>query len=158
MVKITLFSQIVQLLPRNKFQKLVNIYQSDKHHKGLDSWIHLLSMIFCHLAQANSVRDISNGFRSTTGNLNHLGIFHCPSKSSVSYINKSRDWHLFKDFYFELLDHFQNQFQFVRKNLKQGYDGLKQPPRHQNSFWNKIPENEQQRVVETALKPEDISP
>lgn len=35
-----------------------------------------------------SMVDISNGLRSATGNLNHLGINKAPSKSSISYQNK----------------------------------------------------------------------
>jgi len=117
MIKITLLSQLTQLLPRNKFQKVVNKYNSNKHSKGLDSWTHLISMVFCHIAQANSVRDISNGLRSITGNLNHLGLSKSPSKSSMSYINQHRDWRLFKDYYFELLEHLKSRYNFKRVKL-----------------------------------------
>ena len=51
-------------------------------------------------AKSQSVRDIRNGLRSATGNLNHLGIQKTPSKSTVSYQNKHRPWSLFKDYYF----------------------------------------------------------
>lgn len=60
-------------------------------------------MLFCQFAKSQSVRDISNGLRCATGNLNHLGIRKAPSKSSISYQNKHRDWELFKDYYYELL-------------------------------------------------------
>jgi len=74
-------------------------------------------MLFCHLAQAGSVRDISNGLRSITGNLNHLGLSRAPSKSSVSYINKYRNWQLFRDYYMILLENFQGQHPFIRNKL-----------------------------------------
>jgi hypothetical protein len=38
-------------------------------------------MIFCQFANSTSVRDISNGLKSATGNLNHLGIRETPSTS-----------------------------------------------------------------------------
>jgi hypothetical protein len=117
MTKISLFSQIVSLLPRNSFDNLTHKYQTDKCNKGLNSWTHLVSMLFCHLAQAGSVRDISNGLRSITGNLNHLGLSRAPSKSSVSYINKHRNWQLFRDYYMILLERFQQQHTFIRKKL-----------------------------------------
>src|SRR5690606_8371385 len=69
-----------------------------------DSWTHLVSMLFCHFAKSTSVRDISNGLRSATGNLNHVGIKVAPSKSSISYQNKNRDSALFQDLYFKLLE------------------------------------------------------
>jgi hypothetical protein len=118
MVKITLLSQIIGLLPKNNFRSLVKKYSSDKHCKGIDSLTHLISMLFCHLGKVNSVRDISNGLRGITGNLNHLGVKKAPSKSSISYINKTRDWRLFRDFYFHLLDHFREQHNFKRVKHK----------------------------------------
>jgi hypothetical protein len=60
-------------------------------------------MLFCQFAKNQSVRDISNGLRSATGNLNDLGINRAPSKSSISYQNKQRDWELFREYYYKLL-------------------------------------------------------
>jgi hypothetical protein len=103
MEKITLFAQIVTKLDRYGFDRIVRKHKTDKHAKGYDSWTHLISMLFCQFAKSQSVRDISNGLRSATGNLNHLGVAKAPSKSSVSYQNKHRDWRIFKDYYFHLL-------------------------------------------------------
>lgn len=103
MANITLFSQIISKLDRTKFNKLVKDKQTDKHCKGYNSWTHLVSMLFCQFAKSQSVRDISNGLRSATGNLNHLGISNAPSKSTISYQNKNRTHELFKEYYFHLL-------------------------------------------------------
>lgn len=103
MTNITLFSQIIKKLDRASFNKLVQERQTDKHSKGFNSWTHLVSMLFCQFAKSQSVRDISNGLRSATGNLNHLGVQKAPSKSTVSYQNQRRDWELFKDYYYKLL-------------------------------------------------------
>lgn len=102
MSNINLFSQIISKIDRSSFKKLVSKKQTDKHQKGYDSWTHLVSMLFCQFSKSQSVRDISNGLRSATGNLNHLGINKAPSKSTVSYQNKHRDWTLFRDYYYEL--------------------------------------------------------
>ncbi len=82
---------------------MVSEHQTDKHNKGFSSWNHLVAMLFCQFAKSQSVRDISNGLRSATGNLNHLGINKAPSKSTISYQNKNRSHELFKAYYFELL-------------------------------------------------------
>src|SRR5690554_7329910 len=104
MANITLFSQIIQKLDRLSFNKIVKERQTDKHSKGFNSWTHLVSMLFCQFAKSQSVRDISNGLRSATGNLNHLGINKAPSKSTISYQNQRRDWELFKEYYYKLLE------------------------------------------------------
>ncbi|WP_132772178.1 DUF4372 domain-containing protein [Sphingobacterium sp. JUb78] len=85
MININVFSPILSLVDRDIFKRLVSKYNSDKHQKGLTSWTHLVSMLFCHLSSSDSVRDISNGLRSTTGNMRHMGISRSSSKSSISY-------------------------------------------------------------------------
>ena len=96
---ISLFAQLVSILDRSSFKKVVSRYGADKHAKGCDSWTQLVSMIFCHLSKSQSLRDISNGLRSATGNLNHLGIKRAPSKSTIAYQNKNRSWLIFRDYY-----------------------------------------------------------
>ncbi len=118
MANITLFSQIISKLDRSKFNKLVESKETDKYCKGFNSWTHLVSMLFCQFAKSQSVRDISNGLRSATGNLNHLGVNKAPSKSSVSYQNKQRDYTLFKEYYFSLLDTLTKEAQFKRVKFK----------------------------------------
>lgn len=118
MTKVTLFSQIIGKLDRTGFSKLSDKHASNKHSKGFDSWSHLVSMLFCHFAKSGSVRDISNGLRSATGNLNHLGIVSAPSKSTVSYQNKHRDYMLFKDYYFHLLNHLGQHAGFKQVKFK----------------------------------------
>lgn len=118
MTNITLFSQIISKLDRTKFSKLVKAKQTDKHQKGFNSWTHLVSMLFCQFAKSQSVRDISNGLRSATGNLNHLGIERAPSKSTISYQNKNRDWELFRAYYYQLLDSLGQQAGFRQIKFK----------------------------------------
>lgn len=114
-VKISLFAQILQQIDRTEFSKLVREYQTDKHNKGCDTWTHFASMLFMQFSGVNSLRDISNGLRSATGNLNHLGISQAPSKSTISYQNKNRNYKLFESLYFKLLDKFEPSLSRRRK-------------------------------------------
>lgn len=75
-------------------------------------------MLFCQFARSQSVRDISNGLRSATGNLNHLGINRAPSKSTISYQNKHRSWELFRDYYYELLKSLGQQAGFKQVKFR----------------------------------------
>ena len=118
MVNVSLFGQILTRFDRYSFKKLVAHYQSDKHSKGITSWTHFVSMIFCQLANANSLRDISNGLLSAAGNLNHYGVSRAPKKSSLSYINKHRIWELFRDYYFALFNKFSSSMSFQRTKFK----------------------------------------
>ena len=71
-------------------------------------------MLFCQFAKSQSLRDISNGLRSATGNLNHLAMSKAPSKSTVGYQNQSRNWELFRDYYYVLLESLGQQAHMKR--------------------------------------------
>jgi hypothetical protein len=118
MTNLTLFSQIISKLDRLYFAKLVKEKETDKHHKGYSSWTHLVAMLFCQFAKSQSVRDISNGLRSATGNLNHLGVQKAPSKSSISYQNKYRSWELFREYYYQLLGRLGQQAGFKQVKFR----------------------------------------
>ena len=119
MVKLSLFSQVTSIIPRSLFSEVVARHKGNKFSKGVDSWTHLVSMLFCHLGQANSVRDISNGLRSITGNIVHLGCRKAPSKSSVSYMNEHRTSKIFEDFYYALCGYLRQQTKFAKPALHQ---------------------------------------
>jgi hypothetical protein len=118
MVNRSLFSQIVSKFDRLKFNALVKEGAYDKFNKGMNSWTHFISSHFCQLSKSNSLRDISNGLRSATGNLNHLGINKAPSKSSISYQNKKRSWKLFRDYYYIMLEKLSAQAQFKQVKFR----------------------------------------
>ncbi|MDB2627875.1 DUF4372 domain-containing protein [Schleiferiaceae bacterium] len=63
MAQVTVLSQVLHLLPRDSFKRVVKKRQSNKHSKGISTWDHLVSMLYSHIADAQSVRDISNGLR-----------------------------------------------------------------------------------------------
>jgi len=112
---LNLFSQIISKIDRKVFKKLVSEKGTDKHQKGYNSWTHLVSMLFCQFAKSQSVRDISNGLRSA---LNHLGVERAPSKSTISYQNKNRDWTLFRDFYYHLQSHLSHLAGFKQAKFR----------------------------------------
>jgi len=99
------------------FSNIVKKHGTDKYSKGIDSWTHLVSMLFCHLGHANSVRDISNGLRSITGNIRHLGCDRAPAKSTVSYVNEHRSYEIFQEFYYALAGYLRTQTKFYKPAL-----------------------------------------
>jgi len=114
-VKVSLFNQVLQLVDRSIFNRLVNKHQTDKHSKGINTWTHFVSMLFMQLSKVDSLRDISNGLRSATGNLSHLGVKRAPSKSSIGYLNKKRKAIFFEELYFELLERLEPSLAKRRK-------------------------------------------
>ena len=88
----SLFSQIIHIMPRHSFARLVNECGAERHAKGFSSWDQYVSMLFCQLAQSKSLREISDGLAVTCGKLSHLGLRTAPAKSTLSYANAHRPW------------------------------------------------------------------
>lgn len=118
MANITLFAQVIGLLPKGIIKSIIRKAGTDKHCKGYNTWSQLISMIFCQFSNCDSVRDISNGLKSATGNLNHLGISRAPSKSTVAYQNAHRDSNVFRDIFYALFRHFGQQTAWQRKGFR----------------------------------------
>ncbi len=72
----SLFSQLLQQIPRNEFARLVNKHQGERNAKGFTCWSQFTAMLFCQLAHADSLREICNGLACCLGKLVHLGINH----------------------------------------------------------------------------------
>jgi hypothetical protein len=109
-----MFSQLLQLFPRLEFQQMVNKTKSERHARGFTSWSQFVSMMFCQLGRANSLREISGGLRSCEGKLKHLGI-SAPSHSTLAYANEHRPWELYQEIFLKLLDRCQSQCNIGKK-------------------------------------------
>ncbi len=106
---ITLFAQIARLIPRFIVEEAAKKFKSNKGASRLDTWTHLLSMIFCHIGNCLSLRDITNGMRSAGGNLNHMGIGSAPSRNALSHQNRQRNCEVWKYLYKRLHDYLGRQ-------------------------------------------------
>ena len=53
-------------------------------------------MLFCQMAAANSLREISGGLATAMGKLVHLGLRSAPARSTLSYANAKRPWQVFE--------------------------------------------------------------
>lgn len=96
-----MFSQILKLIPRTDFQRLVKETEAERATKGLSSWSQFVSMLFCQLGRAHSLREIEGGLKSCEGKLAHLGI-EAPARSSLAYANAHRPWQLYEKVFGQL--------------------------------------------------------
>ncbi|NGZ97542.1 MAG: transposase [Nitrospira sp. WS110] len=99
----SLFSQILKLIPRTDFERIVKETGAEYRSKGLSSWSQFVGMLFCQLGRAHSLREIEGGLKSCEGKLVHLGI-ETQARSSLSYANSHRPWQLFEQVFYRLFD------------------------------------------------------
>lgn len=118
----SLFSQILSLFQRSDFARHVRELKAEYHSRGFSSWDQFVAMLFCQLAQARSLREISDGLQSCEGKLKHLGLESEPKRSTLSYANAHRLWQLFERLFYDLLARCQEisprkKFRFKNKLL-----------------------------------------
>ncbi|EEF63435.1 DUF4372 domain-containing protein [Pedosphaera parvula] len=99
----SLYTQILSLFQRSDFERHARELKSDYRSKGFSSWDQFVAMLFCQLAQARSLREISDGLKSCEGRLKHLGLENEPRRSTLSYANVHRPWELFERLFRDLL-------------------------------------------------------
>jgi len=105
MVRCTsLFSQVLSLIGRVEFAAHVKELKAERGSKGFSCWGQLVGMLFCQMAQAQSLREICDGLRCCLGKLNHLGLRGAPCRSTLSYANAHRPWQVFERTFYDVLE------------------------------------------------------
>lgn len=92
-----IFTQFLSLLPRYEFQQYVNKYNGDYRAKLFKCWNQMACMIFAHIRQEDSLRDIDISLNAHASKLYHIGIDQCP-KSTLADANERRDYRIYEEF------------------------------------------------------------
>jgi len=102
-----IFKQIVDFIPKDKFNLLVRKHNSDHYYKTFDSWTRITTLLFGILSRCDSMGEICDGMRAMEGKLNHLGMEKSPAKSTAGDGLRNRDESFFMEVYFMLIEHFK---------------------------------------------------
>lgn len=114
----SLFSQLLHHFPRTEFAQLVAKHQAEHRSKGFSCWTQLVAMLFCHMAHADSLREICGGLACCIGKLRHLGVSKAPNKSTLSYANQNRPAALYEDLFWTMLQRFRDNGGLGRRKRK----------------------------------------
>ena len=104
----SIFSQLLRFFPQTEFTSIVKKHGAERHAKGFTSWSQFVSMLFCQLAGAESLREICTGLACCLGKLRHLGVNEAPNKSTLSYANKHRPAAMFEELFMNTLARFRS--------------------------------------------------
>lgn len=103
------FAQLVAFLDRNKFNYLVRKYDGDKYVKHFTCWNQLLCMMFAQLSNRVSLRDLIVALEAHSQKLYHLGLGKNVSKTNLAKANQERDYRIFEEFAYYLVDEAQRK-------------------------------------------------
>jgi hypothetical protein len=97
------FSQVIELLSYDDFNKLVEKYGGNHKVKTFSCWHHLLCMIFGQLGKRESLSDLALILQSQKSKWYHLGLGTSISKSNLARANENRDWKIYADYAYLLV-------------------------------------------------------
>jgi|SRR5579875_2947975 len=94
----TVFSQLMEFIPRYEFQTCVERYQGHRYVKDFSCWDQFLCLAFAQLTYRESLRDIEVCLRAQQPRLYHMGFRGSIAHSTLAYANEHRDWHIYAHF------------------------------------------------------------
>ena len=94
----TVFTQLMEHLPSYEFQKCVERYRGDAHHRDFSCRDQYLAMAFAQFTYRESLRDIEACLGSMRGKLYHMGFRGRVARSTLADANETHDWRIYADF------------------------------------------------------------
>src|SRR5258706_5844105 len=91
----SIFSQLLKLFPRLKFEALVQEHKAERHARGFSCWDQFLAMLFCQLGGAQSLREICGGLAATAREPKDPGVGRAPVRLTLAFANQHRPRELF---------------------------------------------------------------
>ena len=96
----SIMTQLLHFFSRSEFHQEVQETKAERHARGFASWDHFVAMLFCQLADAQSLREIVGGLSSCEGRLEQFGM-KVPKRSTLAYANQHRPWELFRNVFYK---------------------------------------------------------
>ena len=101
------FAQFAGFLDHNRFRRLVDKYNGDAYVKHFTCWNQLLTLMFGQLSGRESLRDLVTVLEAHQSKCYHLGLGERPpSRNAVSLANQTRDYRIFEEFAFFMMDEY----------------------------------------------------
>lgn len=94
----TVFSQVLDFLPRKSFRTCVNRYNGNYRIRSFTCYEQFLCMAFAQLTYRESLRDTVLCLRAVHKKLHNVGIQSKVARSTLADANEKRDWRIYCDF------------------------------------------------------------
>ncbi len=98
------FAQVVELLSVSDFNKCVKKYDGSYKVHHFSCWHQMLCMLFGQLSNRESLSDLVLCLKTQQNKWYHLGLGTGISKSNLAYANEKRNWKIFADFAYLLIE------------------------------------------------------
>ena len=129
----TLFSQVMEFLPRQTFDRAVARYGGDNRVRTLSCGEQYRAMAFAQLTYRESLRDIETCLSVQPAKLYHMGFREPVRRSTLADANEKRDWRIYAELAYSLIArarrlYANDDLELKLSNTVYGRMGTKPPP------------------------------
>ena len=92
----SIFHQLLKVIPRHRFERLVDVHKGDYRARHLRCWDQFVSLLYAQLTGCDSLRELEAGFNSHVERHYHLGC-QPVARSTLAKANEKRPSSLYED-------------------------------------------------------------
>ena len=113
----TIFNQILQLIPKNELERLIQTYQGNRYTKHFSVYNLLVTHLYAQIRGKDSLRDIEVGLNQHRAKWSHLGIQKIV-RSTISDANNRVHHEIFEKLFYAFLSKCTNLSQKTKFKFK----------------------------------------
>src|SRR5690625_1461055 len=98
----TIFSQLMDVIPRYQFRKIVATHKGDYRVRNFTCWDQLLCLCFGQLTFRQSLRDLTSTLNALGSQRYHMGIKTKAALNTFSHANINRPWQMYYELAMQL--------------------------------------------------------
>ncbi len=102
---------------RRRFKRFVDKYDGDYCAKKMSCWEQFVSILLGQFGNCNSLRDIETVVKYHKNSQKHLGLRQDIARSTLSDANANRDWRIYRDLFFDLVDNLKSHEKVDSNNI-----------------------------------------
>lgn len=99
----TIFNQLLEIIPRNDFNKSVGQHNWDKYIKNFSCWQQLITILYSQATSKDSLRDIELWLKAHNNKWYHLWLTSS-ARNTISNANNKRSYKIYEELFYSMLN------------------------------------------------------
>jgi hypothetical protein len=98
----TVLNELLQIVPRYKFDSLVSEYKNDRYVKYYTTWQQFITLLYAQIKGKDSLREIITSLNTHKTSWYHMGLKDI-HRSTISDANRNRSYEVYEKLFYEIL-------------------------------------------------------
>lgn len=113
----TIIGKLLSGINRKQFKRIVNKYNGDRYVKYFNCWSQFVCIFIGQIGNLKSIREIVDSVNFQPQNQYQLGIKKNISRTTFAKANENRDWRIYRDIFFKLIENLPNWKRIQTENV-----------------------------------------